>query len=909
MILTKLVICAFGSYAEENVIDFSKKQKGVFLITGDTGAGKTTIFDAITFALYGRTSGDRRDGSMMRSQYAKKDQATYVDFFFRIKRDVYRVRRSPAYEIEHHYKNGKIKMLHRDETVTLWENEQEYVTTRKSEVNKRILEIIKVDFEQFTQIAMIAQGEFMKLLTAETKKKKEIFAKIFHTHIYRNIAKELEERANACYGSLKDEEILCRHQIDQVSLQEQQWEEVKELPLARGDEILATLTQLIEKEETVLTEQKQKTDKLQEQQERLQEQIAAGEALLELYKEKEELEQEGVTLGGDLGFLRQELKRLELEEQELQPAYHNAEESRKQFDQYLDQKRKLENLLQSVKSLEKMIELQGKCLNERKEQEQHLEEQIAELGDVSERIAAASIALDAEKNRCNNLEKLQNRLVSFEKEEELHAKQIAETARERRRLDELQQQSNHLEEVYFLAQAGILAEHLEAGKPCPVCGSIEHPAKAELSATVPDKKELDRKKEEVQAQQARFQTQVAKESAAKGKASQLEQEVLQACQEIFCDTYPIADLRKEILPKQLMECQQELDKKTSVLSDCKVQQGQIEDWKQKIKKIQEEKRSIDAKVEELRQKRETVQTETEQTRGICQQLESQLLHTSQEELQERCSALKKQLEGSRKKQQKIAQWITRMQMVSQQIGEREKPDLTEFYAQKAQNEVVLEQWKELFQEGFACHKTNLQSQAFLQEHLTHVQQLSKEYQLLSNLRETANGRVAGKVKIDFETYVQRQYLQKILNAANNRLYEMSMGQFILKLKDLSDAGKTGNEGLDLYVHSLVTDSARDVKTLSGGESFLAALSMALGLSDVVTRTVGSIHLNVMFIDEGFGSLDAASREQAIKILNSLAGTKRLVGIISHVTELKEQIDEKLVVTKGKHGSSVKWENF
>ena len=185
--------------------------------------------------------------------------------------------------------------------------------------------------------------------------------------------------------------------------------------------------------------------------------------------------------------------------------------------------------------------------------------------------------------------------------------------------------------------------------------------------------------------------------------------------------------------------------------------------------------------------------------------------------------------------------------------------------------------------------------------------LAEEDQVVKSLYRTASGRLSGSAKIDFETYIQRQYFKQIIHEANKRLLTMSGQQFMLKLKEESDVGKRSNEGLDLSVYSLVTDSERDVKTLSGGESFMAALSMALGLSDIVGKNAGGIQMDILFIDEGFGSLDADSRNQAIEVLQQLTGGKRMVGIISHVTELKEQIDHKLVVTRSDKGSKVSWE--
>ncbi len=185
-------------------------------------------------------------------------------------------------------------------------------------------------------------------------------------------------------------------------------------------------------------------------------------------------------------------------------------------------------------------------------------------------------------------------------------------------------------------------------------------------------------------------------------------------------------------------------------------------------------------------------------------------------------------------------------------------------------------------------------------------ELQRKYELIGNLSRTANGNLSGAVKMDFETYVQRQYFKQIIRAANKRLVRMTSGEFILQCREVKNLGSQGQAGLDLDIYHMASDSVRDVKTLSGGESFMASLSMALGLADIVQNAAGAIHLDTMFVDEGFGSLDDTARGQAIRILNDLADEKRLVGIISHVNELKEQIERRLAVTRTDRGSTAKW---
>lgn len=902
-------MCAFGSYADENIIDFSHKQEGVFLITGDTGAGKTTIFDAITFALYGKTSGDKREGAMMRSQYAKKDKPSYVEFTFRIKRDVYTIRRNPAYQIETHYKNGKVKMVNKEEAVTLIENGQEFVTTKKTEVNKRILEIIKVDFEQFTQIAMIAQGEFMKLLTAETKKKKEIFSKLFHTGIYQNIAKELEKKCNEYYKSLKDEELLCRHQIGQVVSEDEKWSELKMLPLSRCDEILDFINNQNENDDYLLNQKKANIEEKHSCLQRIQEQIAAGENLLNLYKAKEAILLESKVFSAEFNKLPQLESEFAKQEAALQPEYHKALDALRLYERMTDSKRAMERYDKEVASCVEKITQTDSQIGYFTTLEEETQEKINNVKDPEKERILLEHKKENVFRQTQELEQLHKEYLQYLHQLDGLKKQIRLTEQERIRKNALYTEFVQAEDLYFLAQAGILAEHLEDGMPCPVCGACEHPNKACMENAAPDKVQLEVLKGQLKAQEERLQTHMIKEGALKEKALHMAEQIEYKYRQYFEESKSVKEVDASIFQKTRNVLDEDCRKIQDALKAISDLLQTVAKWKKDLDTYKVRRQKLSEEKEQLLKVKENAQIFYVQAKEAYQQLRTQTLDATEEELRQKCQELKVRLSDLQKQRGKVSELISKAEFIDQQIAGRKKPELIELYQLRTSVQEEITAKEEEAQRLLIRLNGNQQCYAFLKDHLKTIKEMAVHYQTYQTLHETAGGRVAGKIKIDFETYVQRQYLRKILNAANRRLYDMSMGQFILKMKALSDSGKVGNEGLDLYVHSLVTNSDRDVKTLSGGESFIAALSMALGLSDVVTRTTGSIHLHLMFIDEGFGSLDDASRTQAIKILNSLAGTKTLVGIISHVSELKEQIDEKLIVTKGERGSSVRWEKF
>ncbi len=912
----KLVMCAFGSYAKETTIDFTIKSTGVFLITGDTGSGKTTIFDGLTFALYGRTSGDKREGAMMRSQFAAKSDQTYVEFTFRIKRNVYRIRRNPAYQLETHYKNGKIKMVKREESVTLFENDEEFVTTRKSETNRRIQEIIGLDFDEFTQIVMIAQGDFLKLLTAETKKKKEIFSRLFHTGIYQKIAKEFEERKNRLYQNLKDQELVCRHQLDQIKCPkeyDEEWEQIAALPFSRSDEMLAFVEKVIVSDTRMLSEVQREQIELRKAQKEREQKIAQGEELLKLYTQKEEKERcawelLGTEADGDIlrkldWYLNRQIERKD----QLLPEYHRMMERlgifKKLHQAEMDAAQKEKRCSESRAALERDKEL----LDQKQKQSLSLKAQIDQMKDIKIRIVELSHEMEDLKDKQDGLLHIKAQHSDMAAAQQQYVNSQKLTKFQWDKLEELRAFYQRQEESYLLGQAGILAEHLQEGFPCPVCGSTEHPDKAQKLREVPDKKTLDAARKAYQRQDEVWKKQIQDESGRKTEYVRIRELFGQQFNRLIGVECEDVLQQERLIKERLSGIKEQIAKSRDKLSQYRKIEQQMLKWEQDVANLERECTELMQRLQRQQELYQSGLVEAAKAAEALIQIRNQTQDMSEQELTERCQKLQQQIQEAERQAEDVKAAISQISLLDSQIDGREKPDLRETVVRKEAADQTLTLLEDKIRQLLLRNNANQSAADFLTEHLKQLSNIAREYEVAQTLHETANGRMSGKIKLDFETYVQRQYLNRILHAANLRLYEMSMGQFILKLKDLSDAGKSGNEGLDLYVHSMLTDSDRDVKTLSGGESFMAALSMALGLSDVVTRTVGSVHLNMMFIDEGFGSLDEQSRNQAIKILNSLAGTSALVGIISHVSELKDQIEEKLVVTRNDRGSSVKWE--
>ncbi len=980
-----LTISAFGSYADETTIDFSGHQSGVFLITGDTGAGKTTIFDAITFALYGKTSGGGRAGNMMRSQYAAPTAKTFVEYRFFYRDSIYTVRRNPEYILTVQQKNGKIRQSQKSEEVILWEDGEEFVTTRKTETNRRIQEIIGLDYDQFTQIVMIAQGEFRKLLTADTKKKKEIFSKLFHTGIYRLIAKEFEERCAGLNGKLQDNCMMCENELSRISGGEESgMQRIRELPLTRSDEILEEIQNLLNEIKSKKKETDQKLAESGEQLEKQKQELLMARQTETLYKEiallqkrqqelsqclprmekwrgiqarmkeylpflpkdrsydhiREKMETAFGVLPDDCNVFADQLEGWgkqymagrsdqEKKERELVPQLQQIEAALPVYE-------KLENLSVEKKAkdgLRLTAETQQRQIQKEISDKEHeirlLEESLQHWDEVSEQAVKQESICEEQRKRYEQSERLQKAWREAE-----NAKSTCEDVH--RAVCEAEQNytffHGEYERVlkrYIYGQAGVLASHLKDGQPCPVCGSRVHPDKHALSEDIPDKTVLERAEKKAEENKKIWEHMVQAEGesnqaylVARTTAEHLLADVRRKeMEELRFDEEAVSDLvrqakedwkQAEETLRRLRQAQTRLKKNREQLDEERERllrlQQQSGEWNERLHEAEKALGMLEGQMRELqKQVQSATKSEALKQAGLIQK---ELENAKERSLlwQVRCQEALQRLEDHLSAYDKMAEEaLIRIDSLKRQIAGRKRQDIDALSRNAEQSSRMVEELSRKAAEWNTLLERNSESFGRLKKLFEKRSEMAEEYEILQGLNQTANGKLSGNVKLDFETYVQRQYLRRILVEANRRFLSMSMGQFVLKLKDISDAGKSGNEGLDLYVHSLVTDSDRDVNTLSGGEAFMAALSMALGLSDVVTQTAGSVHLDMMFIDEGFGSLDDASRMHAIRILNELAEGQTLVGIISHVTELKEQIEQKLVVKRTDRGSRLAWD--
>lgn len=924
----KLTMSAFGSYAGKNVIDFTGQQQGIFLITGDTGAGKTTIFDAITYALYNQTSGGERNGNMMRSQYARPETETYVELEFLYRGQTYRVRRNPDYKITKTLKNGKIREQKVPHSVELTLPDGTVFPEKKNATDAKIIEILGLTADQFSQIVMIAQGDFLKLLYTKSDERKMIFSKLFRTDIYWKIQENLRRKSMEMDERIQENDRAFEQEKSRII----PLPESEELPL---DELVERLRERLK---DALKEQNLRRANVEE----LNKKITKYEEINKLFRSLEKIRQTG-----------KELEARQAESKERRQQIENARKADKVLvaeQQNLRQQQEVEQSAQAIAKMTETLANDQEMFESLKTQLQESEaKQKREAADIQKKMLALEQSFPSYEALQNARSEEQQAKKVWEdlrktSEESFHKKAagIAALKEQQKRQEQAVEKTKknweqtslsasesakhyeHMYEAFLKEQAGILAENLSAGCPCPVCGSTIHPDPAKLSDHAVTELEVEQaKKTRAAAEEKRdlayaaFEAEktekqklaqaVEKEEAdfvlaqtiAKQQRKEAEQNYvsLQKIAEQIREklVYPsLAEAKKQYaaMQKALEAAEQEIAKKRQKVSELAEAMNTLKGQKLAEEENQKTAKKLAVKTEKeyakLLEKSGFVSEETYHLAILPERSRSKL---EREEKEYESQCLRQQSE---------------QKLLEKQVSGKTYTDTTELNEQLKIEKQALKEAEKTYMELHTAYENDRSVLQNCAVYLEKGKKLESEDQVIKSLSKTANGRLSGSAKIDFETYIQRQYFKQIIHEANKRLLTMSNHQFILKLKEEANTGRKTNEGLDLSVYSLVTDSERDVKTLSGGESFLAALAMALGLSDIVERSAGAIHPDMMFIDEGFGSLDAQSRQQAIEVLAELAGDSRMVGIISHVTELKEQIDRKLVVSRTDKGSRAVW---
>lgn len=910
-----LKISAFGPYAGVTEFDFEKLGTGgLYLITGDTGAGKTTIFDAITYALYGDPSGNNREVSMLRSKYADESTPTEVELRFRYYGKEYTVKRNPEYERASKRGSGTTKQIANAEFIY----PDGKVITKIKDVDNAVKSVIGIDKNQFCQIAMIAQGDFLKLLLAPTKERMQIFRHIFKTELYST----LQDRLRRESGSLADECETIKRSIaqyiggivcDRDSVTSLEVEKAK-----KGDLTTEDTVALIE---GLISDDEDKEASLSENKAAYQKELDEIKALIAKAKDIE-------AARADL--TRNEEASAELLENKVlfNDAYEKARAEETKIDSYNEEAAKIKATLSEYDELDlkqselnknqSFIETATKKAAALDERIETLAEEIKALTDEEKKLQKAGedkLRLEAQRKdltlESGKLDALRTSIGSLETAREKYQKAIRvydEKASIAAGADAAFKVSN---KAYLDAQAGILADTLASGEPCPVCGSTEHPSIAVKPENAPTKMELDILQEK--ATKANNESNTARESAGslKGALDEKEKSVTEGIKELLGDV-SLEDASDSIE-----------DKIAAIKSGVKDIDSKISEENKKIARKSEINDLLPRKTEDLeRTRKEILDVRNEITRKSAEsktfeervdELKGKLTFESKARAEEEISSLTKaaekirsSIETAQERLTECNEGIASLKSAREEIMKRLDGDADIDLEREASREaVLLENLKAIENAEKTVHSRILANRMSLENIKVKAGNLietERRYAWVKALSNTANGNISGKEKIMLETYIQMNYFDRIVSRANSRLMIMTDGQYDL-VRRKEALTKQSQSGLDLDVIDHYNGSQRSVKSLSGGESFKASLALALGLADEIQSSAGGIKLDTMFIDEGFGSLDEESLSQAMKALTSLADNNRLVGIISHVGELKQKIDKQIVVTKDKSGGS------
>lgn len=903
----KITMSAFGPYAGEVTLNMQKLGKsGIYLITGDTGAGKTTIFDAISYALYGEASGNYRENTTLRSKYASADTPTFVELEFEYNNEIYKINRNPEYPRPNKRGEGFTKQSANAELVM----PDGSVITKIKEVSAKVEEIIGINKNQFSQIAMIAQGDFRKLLNCETNERSKIFRKIFKTEPYHNIEIKLSSLFNELKRNREKEKSGIEQYINQLKCNENDTLSL-ELERAKSGDVL--IEDVIKLAGEIINKDTLEYTKTQKNIESINEEIEKINSNIKLYENQEATKKAYAKASS-------KLEELKTKRNECEKAYKSAEAQRERLD---DLTRKI-NLINSkmpkydeLKSLENSInegaqsfEKSNNSLKQKQQEITLLEKEIDEKSKALEEVKGADLLVqkltvqkEEIKKKAEALKELKTEIDRCKTEQKnlKNAQSFAKSA-----LDEygaLENEYNQIYIAFFNEQAGIIADELKDGEPCPVCGSTSHPNLARKSENAPSQADVESAQNLVKKAQEKANKARDTASALKSKFDEIAANVKSAAKKLFgTDDNVFDDYNSNI-----NALKKEYDCILALLKTANEKLNLYKKLDKEIPKIQEKQKSLSDEISTLNTQKASdeafISENTKRVTSIKSELDFESADLAKDKLKEYTnlsSDIKNAIEKSKNdfddiKSKYDTQKGTKASLENalKEFKEIDLASLNEKY-------LKLNEYKKDVDETAKSLYSRIESNKLLVDDISEKRDILKgyddKYVWLKTLSETANGDISGKEKITLETFVQMTYFDSIIRKANIRLLTMSDGQYELVRRSDAETLKK-NEGLALDVIDHFNASTRSVSTLSGGESFMASLCLALGLSDEIQSSNGGIKLDTMFVDEGFGSLDGEALDRALSALTSLSQGNRLVGIISHVDALCDRIDNKIVITK------------
>lgn len=993
MMPISLTLSAFGPYPDTITIDFESFQEdGLFLITGPTGSGKTMIFDAMIFALYGKTSGQIRQTDSLRCDHALNEIPTFVEFSFSLHQQNYTIKRNPKYYLE-----GKKTPKQPSALLTLPDGK---MVEGIKEVNQKMISLLGVDDQQFKQICMIAQGEFTKLIMASSDEREKVLRELFHSETYQ----KLEEKLKVHLKTYQDKyDLLLNKRKDLM----------QELQVEDHQEYLSKQTKLIASQQKEYDDLKKDLDQKKQQ--------------LQLYR----LQNQRLIQLKDLKQQFQDLKKQENDYQELNKTVDTlkkAQETNYLYISYIKQQKKLQTLklnqedfLKQLKKLEKDYQekkVQADFLDYKQQTKEKLQNQIQETKQLINQIyqyqndyqnlqtlkqqyrmldEEHKLFLKKKEKFENGLQRDQERIQSEQQvqskyelikqqyvrlnEQKVKVHQLSDYYDQilklnenksdlqeeytvvEKQVDHEKMQYNQMEKLYFRKQVGIFALQLKEDQPCPICGSLHHPHPAQIEKEGITKEKLDQQAKKVKQQEHRLQDILQKILLSNQKKEMLVKQTKQLSselniqeeisKEIFIKELDHLSKDEKRMKKEYLELQDELKyiqklKKSVALSlkdmstyeskelkqaqsleniqvqihqlsgklDDSLRQYEIGEVNKNYQQVQKEYRQLSLEIETIQQDYEKVKNKYLEIKTKISSLNQQIIqeqeiydeldnkyHTALDAFinEEEFLNLKTQINQISILEKKYQDYLISLKSLNEQIIslENEVKDST-YVDLSSLSETIKEVNQQLREKNDDLEKLKIDyslKEKMIKDIQKINQQLEKDedtYQIYLDLYNLASGKNNARVSI--ERYVLATYFENMLIYANVIMKQLSQGRYQLLRKD--DAGKgRSQQGLELDVFDQESGNIRSIKTLSGGESFKAALSLALGLSRMVQDYAGGIELNTLFIDEGFGSLDSQSLDQAMNCLMELHHENKLIGIISHVSDLKDRIERQLVVER------------
>lgn len=873
----QLVLSAFGPYVERTVIDFSALgEEGLFLIAGDTGAGKTTIFDAISFALYGEASGgkEKRKSKSFHSDYVSDQTETYVELTFRHRGETWWIRRNLEYQRPAKKKKDGMETTTRQAADAQMRNEDTgEEILRMDDVNRRVRELLGLTQDQFTQTVMIAQGDFLKILTASSDDRKKLFRDLFHTNLYVDLQSRLQEKNRACADEQKALEQVILSAEGKIDPEAEFAE--REILLSycgqiqHTDALCALLARLIEQEKAAQEQARAQKKEAADQIGALIAAVTEGERVNRDFAdwESKRARLAALTAGqGEIDAQRAALaaarraQQLETDEALMRRTRRDMDAQRAALSEAQAALEQAEKALPETETRMKEAESRGGEIHALLAQAKQMEDCLPVLGEV-ERLKAA---LDTQKRELQRLTEASSRA------------QAAYTA---------------AQNSYYLSQAGLLARELKAGQPCPVCGSTAHPCPAQITPETVTRQALEQAAQRRETAE-KAQSDAATRLAANRAALDEREDRLRALKIGADETRQRLAARIDAAHQAAADRQRAIDAARSAyqaLDKRKTAAQSAVDAAQK--QLAALEKDLRAQTEAFEQKRAAHGFEDEASYRLAKRTNADI------------ERLDREIRNYDEQKRTLA---AQSRELEEKLSGRQRTDLAALQNRRAaalDRQAKAENAEKAMVRKLTLHES---AEREIRQANAAIQKKRGKWQIIQELYTCCAGIAAGnpRAKLTFEAYVQQYYFRFVVAAANKRLTRLTDGMFTLRVMREA-ANRVSQSGLDLEVLDRSTGQARDVSTLSGGESFLASLALALGLSDAVQSQSGQIRMDAMFIDEGFGSLDENALRSSIDVLLELADGKRLIGIISHVQELEERIDKQIVVTKTPNGSTVR----